>query len=365
MKTQGVSIIICCHNGANRLPETIRHITRQRVPPWIPWELLIVDNGCTDDSALVATLEWQKHRVNASMRIVSEPVLGLSHARARGFQEARFEFMILCDDDNWLDENYVTNVFNILSENPNIGAVGGFGKLVYEIQPPSDELSYIFAAGPQASRTGKVAENKVYGAGCAVRYAAYQKLLGSGFKSLLIDRKGMELSSGGDYELCLALAILGYEIWYDESLRFIHYITRERLRWEYFVRYAEESSRCFNVISSYKLIASNHEVSRFPWITVLRNFLVCTKLFVEVNLKRLLAANESVRKSLYFRHLVFGHKLMTYFVRFHEMVETHRSILKFQNSCRPPQHVLKPIERKEYVPSFRLSLFSKPSRPLP
>ena len=105
MKLQGVSIIICCHNGAERLSETIRHIARQRVPVYVPWELLIVDNGSTDSSAQVARTEWQKHRVDTYLRIVKEPMLGLSNARARGFQEARYEYMVLCDDDNWLDED--------------------------------------------------------------------------------------------------------------------------------------------------------------------------------------------------------------------------------------------------------------------
>ena len=364
MKPQGVSIIICCHNGANRLPETIRHIARQRVPAYIPWELLIIDNGSTDDSALVARIEWQKQRVDTYLRVVKEPTLGLSYARARGFREARYEYTIMCDDDNWLDEHYVATVFQILGENLNIGALGGFGKIVYEVEPPAPELSYIFAAGPQAHRSGKVMDNKVYGAGCAIRQSAYQKLLNSGFKTLLVDRRGTELSSGGDYELCLALAIMGYDIWYDERLRFTHYITAERLTWEYFLRYAYESSKCFNVITSYKWVASNAELNRTPWLLLFRNFLVCAKLFVSINLKRWTATQETVRKSLYFRHLLFKYKMTAYFVNFYEMVNIHRSIVKFQNSCRPPQHVLKPIRPEEYVPSLKLSFFSKPSRPL-
>ena|SRR5690349_8674629 len=364
MKPLGVSIIICCHNGASRLPETVRHIARQRVPASVDWEFLIIDNGSTDDSARVARMEWQKHKVGAPLRVVKEPALGLSYARARGFREARYEYTILCDDDNWLSEDYLATVFEILSENLNIGALGGFGKIVYEVEPPAPELSYIFAAGPQAPRSGKVLDNKVYGAGCAIRHSAYQKLLGSGFKSMLTDRRGTELSSGGDYELCLALAIMGYDIWYDERLRFIHFITAERLTWDYYLRYAYESSRGFNILTSYKWVAANAKLNRTPWLLMFRNFLVCGKLFVSINLKRLTTRQQTVRKSLYFRHLLFKYKLMAYFVNFYEMVNIHRSILKFQNSCRPPQHVLKPIARKEYAPSLKLSFFSKPSRPL-
>ena len=250
MKPQGVSIIICCYNGANRLPETIRHIARQRVPAYVPWELILVDNGSTDDSALVARMEWRKHRVDTYLKVVLEPEPGLSNARARGFREARYEYAIMCDDDNWLEDTYVSCVYDLMSENPKIGALGGLGKLVFEVPPPAPELDFIFAAGPQASCPGKVPENKLYGAGCVIRQSAYENLLRKGFRSLLIDRRGRELSSGGDYEICLALAVVGYDIWYDDRLRFTHFITRERLTWPYLKRYARKTSRCFNVITS-------------------------------------------------------------------------------------------------------------------
>lgn len=364
MTPQGVSIIICCHNGQARLPETIRHIAHQVVPAYIPWELIIIDNGSTDNSAIVARAEWQKHRVDIYLKIVKESTLGLSYARARGFKEARYEYVVMCDDDNWLDENYVHNVYTIMSEKPNVGALGGFGKIVYEVEPPTAELSYIFAAGEQALQSGKVLANKVYGAGCVIRNSAYSNLLRTGFKSLLTDRRGAELSSGGDYELCLAMAIMGYDIWYDRRLRFIHFITKERLTWEYYLRYAYESSKCFNVLSSYKMVAANVDIHRTPWLVVLRNFLVCSKTFLEINAKRLLTTQPCKVKALYFRHTIYKHKLKAFALRFFEMVEAHRIILGFQDSCRPAQNIIKPMERRLYMPSFRLSFFSKPSRQL-
>ncbi len=365
MKPQGISIVICCHNGSKRLVQTIRHIAMQRVPYYIPWEVIMIDNGCTDDSVAVARAEWQKHRVTTYFRIVQEPVLGLSYARARGFREAYYSFIVLCDDDNWLDENYVKCVYHIMLEKPNIGALGGFGKLEYEVDPSVIELSYVFAAGEQAPRSGKVKENRVYGAGCVIRHSAWEKLVKSGFKSLLTDRRGEELSSGGDFELCYALAILGYDIWYDERLRFTHFITRERLTWEYFIRYAVESSKCFNVLSSYKLVAANTRINWLPGLVMLRNFLSCTKIWLVINLKRLVTRRDSLRRPLYFRHLMFKHKWMAYFRNFNQMVTTHRMILGFRQRCRPLQHTLKPVGEKDLPSALRLSFFSKPSKPLP
>jgi len=46
----GVSVVICTYNGAERLPETIRHIANQTVPAHIPWEFIVVSNACTDNT---------------------------------------------------------------------------------------------------------------------------------------------------------------------------------------------------------------------------------------------------------------------------------------------------------------------------
>jgi len=50
---------------------------------------------------------------------------------------------------------------------------------------------------------------------------------------MLSDRKGNQLSSGGDIELCFALRLAGWEIWYDPQLKLRHYIGRNKLSWEY------------------------------------------------------------------------------------------------------------------------------------
>jgi glycosyltransferase involved in cell wall biosynthesis len=364
MKPQGVSIVICCHNGADRIAETIRHIARQHVPPHIRWEVLVVDNASTDGAADVARKEWQKSRLNIDLRIVDEPTLGLSYARARGFDSATYDFIIMCDDDNWLDQNYVRYAHDIMSDNNNIGALGGFGTLAFEIEPEVEGMSFIFAAGKQAPHTGRVAENRVYGAGCVIRYSAYDKLLKSGFRSLLTDRQGRELSSGGDYELCYALAILGFDVWYDDRLRFVHFITRERLTRQYFVRYARESSKCFNVLSSYKAVAANLRISWAPTLVLLRNFLYCSKIFFSIKLRRLLPTREAEACTLNFRHIEFHYRWVAYLGNFKGMVDTHRIVLNFRERCRPLQHSLRPLGAKAFRPSLRLSFFSKPSRPL-
>jgi glycosyltransferase involved in cell wall biosynthesis len=339
MIQHGVSIIICCHNGVHRLAETVRHIAEQKVPSHIPWEFILVDNASTDNSVALAEAIWTAYDPAAEFRVVKESTLGLSHARTKGFEEAQYEFMIMCDDDNWLAEDYVKRTYEIMSAKSSIAALGGFGKLIFEADPPKwIAFSNIFAAGPQADCSGKVLKSRLYGAGCVIRKSAYLKLRTVGYKSFLSDRKGAVLSSGGDYELCYALAIMGYDIWYDEHLRFDHFITKERLTWEYFIRYARESSMCFDVLTSYKMIATDMAAHKLSLVVIARDLFFCLRTFLKINVRRLLTKSDSTTgKILYFKHVVFLNKLISYFDKYKAMVKNHSEIMKFKAVCQQAQ----------------------------
>jgi glycosyltransferase involved in cell wall biosynthesis len=360
MSRPGVSVIICCHNGARRLPETVRHLALQQVPSSIPWEFILVDNASTDSSVSVTEAVWYSHKPNSRLRIVQEGQLGLSYARARGFAEASFEYVIMCDDDNWLRPDYVRIAFAIMEDKKRIGALGGFGRLVFEDKPEVwIENSGIFAAGEQGKTSGRVKLCRVYGAGCVIRKSAYEKLKDVGFKSLLTDRKGSDLSSGGDHELCYALSIMGYSIWYDDRLKFDHFITRERLTWKYFIRYAKESAACFEVLTSYKMVALDINSYRFSFVVLARDFFYCLRRFIKISLQRIFTRKDTVAaKLLYFKFVILRHKVVSYLLRFDEMIKYHNEILKFKQACVQARLIAKPeLKSNSWFATFSLKLF--------
>src|SRR6185437_5482655 len=65
----GVSVVICTYNGAARLPRTLAHLAAQENTGAIAWEVLVVDNASTDDTAEVARRCWPAH-APAPLRIV-------------------------------------------------------------------------------------------------------------------------------------------------------------------------------------------------------------------------------------------------------------------------------------------------------
>lgn len=237
-KNNGVSVIVCCYNSSKRLPETLKHLSQQNIPAHIEWEIILVDNNSTDNTKEVACNVWRSYKKNISFKIINESQQGLTHAREAGIKEAQFEYLIFCDDDNRLEENYIRYAFCIMKENDKIGVLGGSSEAVFETEKPLwfERFQAAYAVGKPMKHSG-IANARTYlaGAGMILRRSAVELMQRFSFKQLLIDRKGRELTSGGDVELCLITMFLGYDLYFDERLKFIHFIPAERLSWKYCV----------------------------------------------------------------------------------------------------------------------------------
>lgn len=232
----GISVIVCCYNSALRLPETLQHLIQQKTTGF-EWEIIVVDNASTDSTSKVADEILSVAKPKIKYKVVYEPNPGLSNARDCGYRTSEFEYLIYCDDDNLLDPNYLITAYNLLSTKSNIDILGGFGSAVFEGKKPNwfDTYYINFAVGEQSPNlmANLIQVDSVYGAGMIVKREVLNKLNEIGFKSLLSDRKGDQLISGGDTELCIVSRILGYNVWYCKELRFKHIMTNSRMEWSY------------------------------------------------------------------------------------------------------------------------------------
>lgn len=230
---KGISIIICCYNSALRLPETLRHIALQEVSSDIPWEVIIVNNASTDDTASIAKIVWLKYSSNAGFIVVEQHTPGLSAARKKGIETSKYEYVIFCDDDNWLAINWAQRVYEIFESNPEIGIMGGNNTAVFETTPPFwfEELKGSFAVGEQNKGSADVTDIRgyIWGAGLSFRKSVYTFINNQGFNSFLSDRKGNKMSAGGDTELCYLFRMAGFRIWYFEDLKLQHFIPVSRM----------------------------------------------------------------------------------------------------------------------------------------
>ena len=255
----GISVVICCYNSSARLPRTLEHLARQALPGKLPLEVIVVDNNSTDGTREVALWEWKKLQNPFPLMVVEQPVQGLTHAREKGIGAASYDIILLCDDDNWLCPDYAEKVFRIMSSDPRVGVLGGRGEAVTDGVFPSWFSSFqsAYAVGAQNLESGDVSKRGyLWGAGMALRKSVVQRFWQLGFSSLLTDRKGNELSSGGDSELCKWFLLAGYKLWYEESLVFQHYIPSERLTIPYFRKMQQGHDRSFRVLKKYDMLLS-------------------------------------------------------------------------------------------------------------
>ena len=294
----GVSVVIPCYNSSKRLRDTLFHLARQKVPNNIKWEVIIVDNASTDDTAEIAHRLWYEFNTKTDFKVVKQPIQGLSAARRKGFESAHYEYIIFCDDDNWLQEDYVRLAYDIMESNQEIGALGGRGVAECEIKPSEwfYDFQQYYAVGTQNEYSGDITEKKgyVYGAGSVIRKSAWINLMEKEFSFLLTGRKGTSLSSSEDSELCYALRLLGYKIWYDERLTFKHFMTKKRLSWEYFLKLVSGANESAAINKAYRHALSadgftRDHPSRFFWIkesintgkNILRNYWSIRRLKTE------------------------------------------------------------------------------------
>lgn len=263
----GISVIVCCYNSVPRLPATLQHLAAQEAGA-LAWEVVLVDNNSTDATAAVAHQQWQQLGAPAPLTVVAEPRPGLSMARAAGLAASHFELVLFCDDDNWLEADYLHQAHELVQQDAQTGIVGGLNTAVADGPLPAwfQQVEHAYACGPQAEQDGEVSTQRLYvaGAGMVVRRHIFAELAQAGFQSQLLDRKGEELSSGGDTELCFATALLGYKVVYSSRLKLFHYMEAKRLSWEYFVKLNEGHAKSYYKLQFYKQLYNG--VAQKSWL---------------------------------------------------------------------------------------------------
>jgi glycosyltransferase involved in cell wall biosynthesis len=247
---KGVSIIVCCYNSANRLPETLKYISEQTDLENISWELIIVNNNSTDNTAEVADRYWLQYGSVAEIKLINEPIPGLTNARVAGVRASSFEYIIFCDDDNWLDPLYLKNVVEILNTRGNIGIVGG-SKIegVYESPKPGwleghenllcvyDKLQHEIVITKEDT-----SDSIVVGGGMGVRKEILVKYLDELRKNkqrLMLDRSPSLMLSGGDDDINLVALKLGYDLLLTSELKLKHFIPAFKLKQQYILKIYE------------------------------------------------------------------------------------------------------------------------------
>jgi glycosyltransferase involved in cell wall biosynthesis len=229
-----ITVALCTHNHADRLQRTLSDLGKIS-PPSRPWEIVVVDNGCTDKTPeLLADTAWRP--ANVSVRIVNEENLGLSNARNRALQVARGKYLVFVDDDEtpvpqWL----VAYERDMLLYSPD--ALGGPIEVIFEHGGrPSwlqDELlGFLGHLDHGEGRWLTDPATTFYGGNFAVRKDIFSKV--GEFDSEL-GRKGRINTGGEDTEFYRRLINKGCSVRWVSEATIYHRIRANKLRRSYFL----------------------------------------------------------------------------------------------------------------------------------
>ncbi|WP_234946145.1 glycosyltransferase family 2 protein [Agrococcus sp. Marseille-P2731] len=160
-----VSVVIPVLDDATALRRCLERLAAQRVPPH---EVIVVDNGCTDDSAAVARA--------AGARVVAEPTRGIPAAAARGYDEATGEVIARCDADSVVPEDWVERISDAFAADPLLEGLTGPGRF-HDVSPRWTTVASVsYALGTFVAARAAIANVPLWGSNMALRRSSWMRV---------------------------------------------------------------------------------------------------------------------------------------------------------------------------------------------
>ena len=118
-----LAVVICTYDNAAMLDRVLAALASQTAARE-QWDVLVVDNNSGAETHDVL----ERHRANArvpGLRVVVEPIQGLTPARLRGVRETTAPWIAFVDDDCVLDEGWIDRALAFSRSHAECGGFGG------------------------------------------------------------------------------------------------------------------------------------------------------------------------------------------------------------------------------------------------
>lgn len=113
------SVIVILYNSEVYIDKCVQSILNQTMENF---ELLLVDDGSVDGTAMKCC---NYEQTDSRVRAISKSNGGISDARNTGILNARGEYAVFVDGDDWLEKNYLESIEKLLKKNKDIDCVLG------------------------------------------------------------------------------------------------------------------------------------------------------------------------------------------------------------------------------------------------
>lgn len=103
------SIIIPVYNVEEYIKDCLESVKNQTFKDY---EVIVVNDGTKDKSMDIVK--------NYDVKVINQENQGLSGARNTGAKEAKGEYLIFLDSDDWIDKNLLEDVSKVLDDDPDV-----------------------------------------------------------------------------------------------------------------------------------------------------------------------------------------------------------------------------------------------------
>ena len=232
------TVAIPTYNGESRLPELLERLRNQLHTEDFSWEIIVVDNNSTDNTAAVVKTNQTSWQLPYPLKYCFEPKQGAAYARKRAVEEAQGKFIGFLDDDNYPASNWVAKAYAFGQIYTKAGAYASQIHPNWEVEPPENfqRIAPFLAITERGNLPLLYQPQKKFlppSAGLVVRRQAWLESVPD--KSILTGRVPGKMLTSEDLEMLSYIQKAGWEIWYNPEMEIYHQIPRWRLQKEYLI----------------------------------------------------------------------------------------------------------------------------------
>lgn len=164
MDHRRISVVVPVKDDARHLEQLLELLREQTLAPF---EIVVVDDGSTDDSAAVARA--------AGARVVRHDGAGIPASTAHGFDEAHGDVLARLDADSRPGPDWLARLASHFAD-PEVGAVTGPGRFD-ELGPIARVIARVAYMDAYFVLMGSALANwPLFGSNCAVRRSAWEEI---------------------------------------------------------------------------------------------------------------------------------------------------------------------------------------------
>ncbi|WP_262690555.1 glycosyltransferase [Kordiimonas aestuarii] len=222
-----VSVVLATYNGGARLDKTLDSMTRLKAPD-AGWELIVVDNGSTDETPDVL----KRYENQLPMTVLHNPIQGKNTSLNVALQHTGGGLIVFTDDDVLVPADWLLNYITLASRNPDYDVFGGRIVPDWPAAAPSKTIlegvsvGDAFAVHDATIPDGEINPGKIWGPNMAVRQQVFKE--GHRFNEG-IGPSGANYIPGSESSFNLMLAQMGYHFYFDNNNAVKHQIRPEQL----------------------------------------------------------------------------------------------------------------------------------------